>query len=184
VDYRDTTWALSGNRLARLLKIGMEPAGSGEGGAMEPRPEDLLAGLLSKEVSLNAEVGYSLSAVLGRSCSEMRPCVGRALGEVLTDPETDVVALRTLKDYGKRLVSASGSKAEQAAATAVYYAAIVAALVFHGRRITRYSYRQLDENLARLEGKAWLPLELNALFRKAREICRQRIEETPQQKGD
>ena len=184
MDQKDTTWALSGDRLARLLKIGMEPAGSGQGEPMEPLPEELLAGLLSKEVSLDAEVGYSLSAVLGRSCSEMCPCVGRALGEVLTDPQTDVVALRTLKDYGKRLVSAAGSKAEKAAATAVYFAAIAGALVFHGRKTTRFSYRQLDENLAKLEGKAWLPHELSALFRKAREISRLRIEETPQPKGD
>lgn len=184
MDSKDTTSALSGDRLARLLKLGVEGADTGQGMPMNPLPEEVLDELLSKEVSLEAEVGYSLPSVLGRSCSEMRPCVGRTLGEVLMDPETDVVALRTLKDYGKKLVGASGSKAEQAGATTVYYAAIAGALVCHGQRITRYSYRELDENLAKLEGKAWLPHELKSLFQRAQEMCRQRMEETPQKKGD
>ena len=53
---------------------------------------------------------------------------------------------------------ATATPGKRAAATAVYYAAIGAALVLHRHRITQHSYAKLDEGFAELQDKPWMLL--------------------------
>ena len=61
----------------------------------------------------------------------------------------------------------------------LYYAVIANALVFHGQRISRHSFRKLRQAYAELIAKPWVPSELRTLFQKAEDACRQR-EEKPE----
>jgi hypothetical protein len=92
----------------------------------------------------------------------------QTLRDLLLDSKTDLAVIKTLKDYGKKLVRRGGPEAKQAAATVIYYAAIASALVFHAHKITQHSCQTL------LEQKPWVPPELKDLFRRAKAACHQR----------
>ncbi len=100
---------------------------------------------------------------------------GATVEAMLFDRGTPVAALRALKDDSKALAGARGLEADRAAATAVYYAAIASALVFHHHKITAHAYAHLHEGLSTLGSKAWVPDAMKDLFAKAREICRNRL---------
>ncbi len=163
----ESTFDLNSIQLARLLTIAGSP---GRQGADRPA-EELVRELFARPVSLDAAVADSLPAVLGRPCDELAGHVGEAIGGLLLGPETGVEARQALKDYGKCLVRRARSESERAAATVLYYGAIAGALVFHRRKVTQHSYGKLDEGLAKLVGRPWIPPELNDLLRKARAVC-------------
>lgn len=142
---------LESSRLARLLAIGSDEKVAADGGRVSPSTEAVLREVLAGEAAPVAGAG--------------------PVGRLLLDPATDLATLQTLKDYGKAMVRRSASEAERAAGTAVYYAAIAAAVVFHATRITRHSYPHLAEGLVKLDAKPWLPQDLRDLFAKARAIC-------------
>jgi hypothetical protein len=96
------------------------------------------------------------------------------LGYLLLNRTTDLAALKTLKDHAKELVSRADSEAKKAAATAICYAAIASALVFHGSTITRHSYSKLRKPYQDLEQKPWIPSDLKDLFKKAQAACQEK----------
>ena len=93
---------------------------------------------------------------------------------------TDVVVLRKVKDYGKKLSDKAESKVQYHAANTVYYAAIASALVFHDKKITKYSYRDLDKYFCRLDKEKWIPEALRSLFSRAAEYCQ--VRQNPRRK--
>lgn len=110
-------------------------------------------------------------SVLKQPCHGSSDGAGRALSQLLMNPQTDLAMVRTLKDYAKALSLSDAQGPEHTAAIAVYYAAIASALVFHGRKITRHSYETLRGAFSQLAEKNWLPREMKELFRRGREAC-------------
>ncbi|MFO7898728.1 MAG: hypothetical protein R6V58_06670 [Planctomycetota bacterium] len=157
----DLTSDLTPRQLADLLGMAREAAAPDS-------PADALEALLGAPISADPASPAAPPAVLGRACDELRPHAGRRIGDVLTGGDADLAALTTLKDYGKALVGLAELEAHRAAATALYYAAIAAALVLHGERISRYDLGELCEGFAALEAKPWLPPELADLLAAAR----------------
>jgi len=133
-----STFELKSVQLARLLEMG--------GDAPEPAADELLREWLAQPLPGNE-----------RSC-----------GELLHDPAAGADALTELKDHGKRLVRGAGSEAERAAATALYYAAIAAALVHTGAKISEHPDAKLAASFADLAARPWLPPGLAELLRRAR----------------
>ena len=162
----DSTLGMKSQDLAQLLVIGRDAPE--KDATPEVTPGHLLDDLLARRISLDVDCAGSFPNVLGRACDEIVPHADRTLADVLFDPKADVAALMALKDYGKRLVRGAWSDAERAAATALYYGAIAAALVIHGRRITEHPVEKVDSGLAELEAMAWTPPRLVELFAKAR----------------
>ena len=162
----DSTLGMKSQDIAQLLVIGRD----------EPEKDvtpdvtsgHLLDDLLARRISLDADRADSFPSVLGRACGDIASHTGRALSDVLFDPQADIAALTALKDYGKRLVRGAWSDAERAAATALYYGAIAAAIALHGQSITEHSVEKVNSGLAELEAMSWMPAELVELFRKAR----------------
>ena len=66
------------------------------------------------------------------------------------------------------------SEAEHDAATAVYFAAIASALLFHDRKITTFSYKSLDESFSKLINEKWIVKDIAELFDRACRVCRQK----------
>ena len=164
-----TTFGADSERLARLLAVGMEsdkqehvPPGQGNEALLRAR----LAGPL-----LNAHAVDDLQAISGRLRQELLPLAGKALGEVLLDETTDVDVLVKIKNFGKKLASRKASEAEHAVATAIYFAAIASALLFHDRKISSYTYPSLAEDFAALMDTQWMTSELARHFAKARTAC-------------
>ncbi len=157
----DRTADRSPHRMADLLGVGREAAGLDS-------PATALAALLEAPASPEPASPAAPAAVLGRPCHELRAHAGKSIGELLTAPDTDLAALATLKDYAKELVRRARLDSQRSAATALYYAAIAAALVGHGRRITSYDMGKLAEGLADLLARPWLPPELAGMMARAR----------------
>jgi hypothetical protein len=176
----ETTYGLKPDRLARLLGLGLEGAHLQEAVPAAKTPPEgeavVLAEMLRNKAPMDPALADSLPSVLKRPCDELLPAARRPVGDLLLDSETDLSTIETLKDYAKELVRRSDLKAEQAAATAIYYAAIAAALVFHKQSISRHPYVKLQEAYGELERKTWIPLELKDLFSKARGVCQRKIE--------
>ena len=169
----ETTYGLSPDRLARLLALGLQGSEKEEESPEDQSPGEVLQGMLDRRLSLDPATPDSLAAVLKRPPDEV--AVGaQTMGDSLLGSETDLEVIKTLKDYGKELVRSEGLETRKAAATAIYYAAIGSALLFHDRKITQHSYAKLQEAFADLEQKDWIPPELQDLFQRALAACRAR----------
>lgn len=174
---KKTIYGLSPERLARILALAARPGDSAKSSPSEPTPAEVLQGILSAGPPLDPSAPNSLPTILDWPCREVLTAARRKIGELLLDPETDLEILRALKEYGKTLAGRRRTESQQIAATAIYYAAIASALVFHDRRITRLSCQKLHEAFTRLEGEQWVPSELKDLLRRAGAECRQEIED-------
>jgi hypothetical protein len=167
----DTTYGLSPEQLGRLMALGLEGPDAQKRLAATRKPARAFQEMFTNKLPLNPVNPDSLPAVLNRSCDEFLSVADRTMGDLLLNPETDLVIIKSLKDYGKELVRRGGREAKQAAATTVYYAAIASALVFHREKITQHPYQKLHEAYAELRGKSWVSHQLKELFRKARVVC-------------
>ena len=173
----DRTYGLTPVRLGPLLALGQQGGPGQANPCHDPTLSELLSEILSSDLPLDPTSPDSLPVVLNWPSHEVLAVSGRTIGELLLDCKTDLAVIKALKDYAKELVHRGRPSSKQAAVTAIYYAAIANALVFHQHRITRYSYRRLEEAYTELEQKPWISSELKELFRKARVICRQRMGE-------
>ena len=130
---------------------------------------DLLYDLLRcplpvREAPCNADV---LAA--NGSHSGLRSVFGPSIRELLQDPKTDVAMLQRVKEYAKTLGRNAGSDVEKDVFLAVYFAAIAAAMVFHGERITEHVNADLARFLMSYARAIWMPPNLVELFVKAGE---------------
>ena len=161
-----TTFGLSSKQLARLLNIGSDSRPSADGADEGQKKADLLHDWLAATLPLDAALENSLPAILRRLCQGLRPLAEKPFGELLTDPNTDIVAIRKIKGFGKKMVGAANSEAEHDVAAVVYYAAIASALLFHNQRITKFSHDSLESSFSALAEHTWLTPDLADLFKK------------------
>ncbi len=82
----------------------------------------------------------------------VRPGQQRSVKQSLLDAATPVPVLQEIKEYFQRIARTSRLEAERHVTTALYFAAIASALVFHGRRLTSYSAEDLKEAIGKLTG--------------------------------
>jgi hypothetical protein len=171
MDKESTTFGLSPETLARILKIGSDASRAEDEVSEERKKAELLADWLEATLPLDAALVGSLPKVLRRLCQELGPLASEPFGKLLQDPNTDLRAIRRIKGYSKKLVSRARSDAEHDAAVAIYYAAIANALLFHNRRITKFSYVGLKESFSAIVEQNWLTADLKRLFNDACEFC-------------
>ena len=167
-----STFGLCPQRLAKLMT-----AGAPDEAALSqpPAPQaaaELLRSRLAGPLHFEKYCVDSLPAILNRPCLELQPIANWPLGEVLWDPTTPLANLETLKHYGKGLSCRWDEGPEHVVAVAIYFAAIAAALVSHGRKITTRSYPDLADSLRMLMDDRWITPQLTKLFDSARTICK------------
>jgi len=153
----ETTYGLSPDRLARLLSLGLESKKDLDDIEEERTVADVLQDMLSAKLPADEVLGADQS-----------------VSSLVLDSTTDLAVVRTLKEYGKELVSCADSEAQKAAATTIYYAAIASALVFHRNKVTQHAYGKLQKAYEDLEQKKWIPSDLKELFKKAKAACQER----------
>jgi hypothetical protein len=93
------------------------------------------------------------------------------LGDVLTDRKSDLATIKDIRRRAKREVGGAAREVERSVAVTVYFAAIANALVYHGAKITTYSYESLEQSFTKLLEKRWMAPALARLFREAVKIC-------------
>jgi hypothetical protein len=165
-----STVGLGPERLARLLALGANTPGQEDQATAE-----ILRAWLASPVPVNPAEEGSVPALLHRPCKELEPLAGKPLSAVLFDPAADRAVIVTLKDYFKTMSLQWKGGALYSPAVALYYAAIAAALVLQGCKITSHSYYGLDRSLATLVKKPWLVPELGELFAKTHAVCVSRM---------
>ena len=164
-----TTTGFKAEQLVQLLDIGADDNG-GEADLDRARA-DLLRLRLAGTLPVKTEMAQALPAIVTRLCKELLPLEGRSLGEVLLDRHTPLDVLETIKDFGKKASARKDRKVEHDVAIAIYYAALAAAVLFHDKKITKWSYSHLAKAFDSLITKTWMADELAALLRKAKEAC-------------
>lgn len=129
---------------------------------------DLLAGILPIRIS-NTKAHSKEPENLQSTISSL---LEEPIGQLLNNPNTDLISLRKVKNYAKRLSKNTESKNEHQVANIVYYAAVACALVFHHKRITKFSYSNLEKYFHRLGQEKWIPKYIQNLFARAYDYCR------------
>ena len=156
-------------RLASLLGIGI-PTASTEHDRRTSHTAQLLVEMLAGRLPVSVPSVASGDSTT-RSARETSACLGPPIGDLLFGPSTELPTLRIVKEYGKQLARAATVPTQQAAATAIYYGAIAAALVWHHRALTHHSGPELENAFGMLEAKPWMEPRLKALLGQARKAC-------------
>jgi hypothetical protein len=176
---RESTEALSPERLAELLEIGLRAEAAARPAGGDRAARALLAGLLSGEPPADTAAAEALARMAER-LRRQTDLPDEPLGRALLRAETPLAALRALKANAKGLVLRSRSQAERAVVTAIYYAAIASGLKFHDRRITKLPAEELAGSFDTLAGRRWMPGELARHLADAAALCRRRAGPRPQ----
>jgi hypothetical protein len=167
----ESTHGLRLDQLAGLLSLGVEDPGPAEADVYDEKMAGLLREQLSGVLPRNMLLFDALVMMMGRLGCDVRCLAGRSLLEVLRNPQSDLGLLQAIKDCSKKLSFGLDSKTEATLATIIYYAALASALVYHHRKITRYSCEELDRSFATFAAKKWMGPELSELFSRARRVC-------------
>lgn len=170
-----TKYEPSPEKMARLPSAHARGSSAGGNLCSDQPPDEFLHDILANKLVLDPAVPHSLPSLLNWSFGEVLAAAGQTMAHLLLNPKTDLAVIRTIKDYGKELARRGDTDGEQVAGTAVYYAAIASALVFHRHRITQYPLEKLHEAFSRLRQKPSIPSELKRLFEKAIHSCQQPI---------
>lgn len=155
------TFELGPEQLARLLAIGVDerqPAGEPRGGGTDERRQD--------RVRRDA-----LTAALQRPCDEAMALQGRTIGDLLVRPDTPLGVVRVLKAYGKRAGQGASEEMSSYVAVTIYYGATAYGLVHHARKLSTFSYEELQLSFGVLAEKCWMTPQLARLFSQARDVC-------------
>ena len=162
-------------QLQRLFHIGRDTKKPEKKMSDKQKKAEMLRRWLSHTLPLDKSQADMLPDLLGQLCHTMGVLAGETIFSLLRSPSTDVVLIERIKQYGKELSSRAESKAEHEAATALYYAAIAHAMVFHDERITRFSYKKLQNSFSRLAKEKWISKELSVLFKIAGKYCKEKV---------
>jgi hypothetical protein len=174
MDKESTTFRLSSKQLARLLSIGSYISEDKNQVDREQKRAELLRDWLAAKLPAEEAMAESLPTIIRRVCQELQPLASEPFGNLLQDPETSITTIRRIKDYSKKLTTAAEYEIEHDAAGAIYYAAIAGALVFHNKKITKFSYEKLSDSFSVLMKNSWLTPDLVQLFRKAHKLCQKK----------
>jgi hypothetical protein len=171
MDRHPTTSGLRPDKLAQLWNIGSETDQAESDVDRDSKKTELLRDLLAGALPARSPKGESQSIEKTHLQSVVSSIADKPIEKLIQNSGTDVALIRKVKDHGKKLSDRAKSKAEYHVANTVYYAAIASALVFHDKKITKYSYRDLDKYFRRLDKEKWIPEALRSLFSRAAEYC-------------
>ena len=172
-----TTFGVRPKEVVKLLKIGLDV--SSTPAEIDQQKADLLSDRLSDTLPLYYSTEQKPSSRLKRLGHTIAALAGEPVGKLLQDPKTDIAIIRMTKDYGRKLSpkdKTEKTEAEHHTANTIYYAAIAHALVHHNLKISKYSYKDLQQSLHQLSKEDWIPDYLRVLFAKASEYSKERME--------
>lgn len=177
---QDLTANLGPQELNKLLRVCSESQDEGPPLDADQHRRELLLDHLGEAIQRENAKNEILSEDFRHLCEISGIFTGVTLRDLLLNGETDPVLIGQLKDYYKQIAYAAAAQPEKDVAAALYYAAIGHALIFQKKKITSFSYRELEEAFTRFGRIAWITTELDHIFAQARECCRGDSEEKPE----
>lgn len=162
---------LTAKQNERLLKLAVSSQVSEVKNDPAEAKADALFDILDSPLPVDKLILDSLPVIVRTLCRKLRSVAGQGIGDLLQDPQTDVAAIRGIKEYTKQSGTCSHSEVEGDAFLAIYYASLASALVFHDDKITQHSYQDLEQFFRTFAKKTWIPDELTSLFEKAVQYC-------------
>ena len=166
-----STFGLNREKLSKLWQMGKDIPQQQADFNEEQRKAELLQAQLAESLPLDAGMQHLLPNILAAVCRKFKPFIGCSIKDLLLDPQTDLLVIKTIKDLQKKRAESACSELQQDVATVVYYAAIASALVYHHIKITKFSYKALDCTFTELSQNNWLIKDLKILFISALELC-------------
>ena len=160
------TFGLERQAMARLLKIGMGES-AGDNRTPDQVKADMGGAILAGPVPEGAASAQVVTVLGGAEL----PCGQKSLRDTLIQPTPSLEVLGRIKDFGKALSGVSADPNQHAVGAAVYNAAIAAAAVHHGQKITLHPWKSMAVSFGQLAEKPWMPADLAALFAQARQLC-------------
>ena len=164
-----TVYGTEAAKLAELLSVGTNPRQALERGSAGQQKADLIRDLLSAKLPLPQG---SKSDPMDCFRTTIEAALSKPIGQLLSDTDIAMGVLQQIKAHGAGVSRASSSDIEREAANVLYYAALAAALVFHGQRITEFSYEELCDRFTKLIALPWITMPLCQLFKQARDTSR------------
>lgn len=169
-----TAHDMNPEQLRRLFHIGRDTNKSLHKKDSTHQKADMLSRSLSQPLPLDKSQIDMLPSALGQLCHSIGLLAGETISELLKNPSTDIAAIKRLKHYSKELSAQAKSTAGNDVAIAIYYASIAHALVFHDRRITRFSYERLESSFRYLVKEKWISKDLSILLKAAGRYCKKK----------
>lgn len=169
-----TAHGVNPEQLQRLFNIGRDEKEPDERTERDQQKAEMLCRSLSQILPLDKSQMGMLPSTLSHLCHSIGLLVGQTITELLSNPSTDISFIERIKRYSRDLSAQVSSKAEHEVATAIYYAAIAHALVYHDERITRFPYDKLKTSFARLVKEKWIPRDLSKLLKAAGKYCKEK----------
>lgn len=167
-------YGLKPSQLGRLLSVSACVPESVSDVSDDEIKAVMLRDLLGRRPADEPDLQEALRSISAQATGRAPHTLGRSLRELLLDPQSDTTILQAIKDHTKRLSATVTSGSQTLMTTTIYYAAIAAALVHHGERITKYSWENLAERFSLLAQRTWIDDDIKGLFARAAEGCRQR----------
>ena len=170
-----TAFGLSPDKLAQLLSIGSDSGQDKNEMNQEQKKTELLHDRLAEPLPFGRTTIEKLTKIPISFGDSIGAVAGDSIGELLKNQQTELSTLRKIKDFSKKLSKRANTTAEHDTANTMYYAAIASALVFHKKRITKFSYKDLEHSFSVFNKAMWIPSNLKELFRKAHQYCQSKI---------
>ncbi|MCL2701489.1 MAG: hypothetical protein FWE88_07330 [Phycisphaerae bacterium] len=136
--------------------------------------EDILSGMLWRSLPQGEEAG-SILFCRDLSTEELEELNHWTILEILTDCDAPLWALETLRDYGKYWAEIAGDDTIRTCGAVLHQAAVAAALLSHGQKITAHTYLHIAEQCRRHRLRRELPSQIVNLFEQVAFYCRPRI---------
>ena len=171
---KKSIYGLKPSQLGRLLSVSACVPESVSDVSDDEIKAVMLRDLLGRRPADEPDLQEALRSISAQATGRAPHTLGRSLRELLLDPQSDTTILRAIKDHNKRLSAIVTSGSQTLITRILYYAAIAAALVHHGERITKYSWENLAERFSLLAQRTWIDDDIKGLFARAAEGCRQR----------
>jgi hypothetical protein len=169
-----TADGINPDQLRRLFNIGRDTKKSDKIKGGRHQKAEILARSLSQPLPLDKSQIDMLPSTLSQLCHSIGLLAGETISELLSNPSTDIAAIKRIKRYSKELSAQAESAAENDVAIVIYHASIAHALVFHGRRISRFSYERLESSFSCLLREDWISRDLFVLLKAAVKCCREK----------
>ena len=157
-------------QLASMLSMGLDDLSESGG---EDRAAALGSLLDSVCVVTAGDSPQPRIMVLPDRYAENFAATGRRLADLVTDPGAPTPVLRAVKDFAKARARATNG-ADSDAATALYLAAIAAALVNHDATITSRPLPEMAEHFETFRDTPWCSGPLRTTFERAFLCCTRR----------
>ena len=171
---KKSIYGLKPSQLGRLLSVSACVPESVSDMSEDQIKERAFRDRLNRRLSDDPSFPEALRSVRPQSTGGVSGSLDRSLKEVLLDPQGSATMLQAIKDHSKRLSATVTSGSETLVTTTIYYAAIAAALVHHGQRITKYSWENLAERFSLLAQRMWIDEDIRGLFTRAAGLCREK----------